>query len=291
MLAVLLGTIAGIGFGAYTVLVRLPIRTGPVPMAAAIVAVAIAIVVVGALAVASGQLGRANATALALIGLTGFLVPGVSQYAFLGAVAAAGPARAAVLIGLAPFMSAAIAIAFLGEPLRPAVVGGTLLIVGGCALLAWEGQTERPEGFRTIGLVLAAFCAVLFALRDVALRLIAEHHHAPPFPATLAALACGLCSLAGVESIRTGGVLRSAAGYARPYLPAGLALAVGYAGIVWALDVGRVTIVSPLNAGQSLWAVFFSVLLLGRADRVGPRLVTAGVLVVLGGALIAVGRG
>jgi drug/metabolite transporter (DMT)-like permease len=290
MLAVLLGTIAGIGFGAYTVLLRVPIRSGPVPVAAAIVSVAISIAVIGTLAVASGQLGRSDPTALALFGLTGFLVPGVSQYAFLGAVAAAGPARAGVLIGLAPLVSAAIAIAFLGEPLRPAVVGGTVLIVGGCALLAWERQQERPEGFRTIGLVLSVFCAVLFALRDVVVRLIAEHHHAPPFPATLAAIGCGFCSLVVVESIRRGGVLMSAARLARPYLPAGLALAVGYTGIVWGLDVGRVTIVSPLNASQSLWAVFFSVLLLGRADRVGPRLVVAGVLVVLGGTLIAIGR-
>jgi drug/metabolite transporter (DMT)-like permease len=289
VLAVLLGTVAGIGFGAYTVLLRVPIRTGPVPIAAAIVSVLISIVLIGTVAVVTGQLAAANAEALALYGLTGFLVPGVSQYAFLGAVAAAGPSRAAVLIGAAPLMSAAIAIVFLGEPLQPAIVAGTLLVVGGCSLLAWERR--RPAGFRTIGIFLALLCAVLFALRDVAVRLIAEHHHAPPFAATLAAIGCGACSLIVVESIRTGGVFANGRRLARPYLPAGLALAVGYTGIVWGLDVGRVTVVSPLSATQSLWAVLFSVLLLGRADRVGPRLVAAGILVVCGGALIAVGRG
>jgi drug/metabolite transporter (DMT)-like permease len=291
MLAVLLGTVAGIGFGAYTVLMRVPVPRGPIPIAGAIASVSISILLIGGIAVVSGQLARADPTALVLFGLTGFMVPGVSQYMFLASVSAAGPSRAGVVIGLAPLLSAALAIAFLGEPVRPPIVAGTVLIVGGCALLGWEREAHRPEGFRAIGLVLAGLSAALFALRDVSVRLIAEHHHAPPFAATVAPIVCGWCSLVIVESLlQHRNVLPSAARFLRPFLLAGVSLSVGYAGLVWGLDVGRVTVVSPLNASQSLWAVVFSVILLGRADRVGPRVFVAAVLVVLGGGLIALGR-
>jgi uncharacterized membrane protein len=52
-----------------------------------------------------------------------------------------------------------------------------------------------------------------------------------------------------------------------------------------------VSIVAPLNATQSLWAVFFAALLIGRhSERIGPRLVAAGVLVVAGSAIIGIVR-
>src|SRR5207302_569917 len=67
--------------------------------------------------------------------LAGALVPGVSQILFIIAVRDAGPSRAAILIGTAPLMSVAIALAVLGEPFRPLLAVGTALVVaGGVAL-------------------------------------------------------------------------------------------------------------------------------------------------------------
>jgi hypothetical protein len=74
----------------------------------------------------------------------------------------------------------------------------------------------------------------------------------------------------------------------RAFAPARVLFGVAYIALVAAFDTGRVGVVSPVNATQSLWA--FSVLLLGRADAVGPRVVAAGVCVVLGAAAIGVTR-
>ena len=57
-----------------------------------------------------------------------------------------------------------------------------------------------------------------------------------------------------------------------------------------ALHIGRVTVFAPLNATQSLWAVLFAWILLGKSDSIGPRVVIAGLLVVSGGILIGVFR-
>ena len=55
-------------------------------------------------------------------------------------------------------------------------------------------------------------------------------------------------------------------------------------------DRGSVSVVAPLNATQSLWAVLFAALAYRRAEAIGRRTVLAAVLVVCGGALIAVFR-
>jgi uncharacterized membrane protein len=54
-----------------------------------------------------------------------------------------------------------------------------------------------------------------------------------------------------------------------------------------AFDRGRVTIVAPLVATESLWAVLISMIMLRRSERFGVRLLLAAALVVGGGALIS----
>jgi len=53
---------------------------------------------------------------------------------------------------------------------------------------------------------------------------------------------------------------------------------------------GRVSVVSPLVATESLWGVGLSALLLRRHELVGPRLFGGAALVVAGGVLIGVFR-
>jgi uncharacterized membrane protein len=74
---------------------------------------------------------------------------------------------------------------------------------------------------------------------------------------------------------------------ARPFVPSGLVYGISYACLYSAFDRGRVTIVAPLVATESLFAVLISIVLLRRSERIGPRLLLAASLVVGGGALIS----
>ena len=76
----------------------------------------------------------------------------------------------------------------------------------------------------------------------------------------------------------------------RLFFPAGVALAAAYLCLIVALDRGRVTIVAPLNATQSLWGVIFSAAFLGKREAIGLRLFAAAVVVVAGGVLIGINR-
>ena len=57
------------------------------------------------------------------------------------------------------------------------------------------------------------------------------------------------------------------------FVPAGLLFGLSYVCLFEAYYRGRVTVVSPLVATESLWGVAISALLLRRHELVGPRLV------------------
>jgi drug/metabolite transporter (DMT)-like permease len=290
VIAFLLAGTAGACFGAMTVAVRTGLRRAAEPDLAPLVQSALACAALAAVAGAAGQLGGFDWGAVWPFAAIGLGVPGLSQLVFVRAVRDAGPSRAAVLIGTAPLLAAAIAIAFLDEPLRAALIVATLLIVGGGVVLALEGG--RPAEFKVVGLLLALTCAAVFGVRDNLVRLAARSHDVPP-------LAAATASLLGA----TVALLAVAVGLGRPpelrhrltrtvraFLPAACLLAVAYGALVEAFAHGKVTVVSPLNATQSLWAVVCSAVVLGRSEAIGWRLVVAAALVVAGSALIGVTR-
>jgi drug/metabolite transporter (DMT)-like permease len=191
-----------------------------------------------------------------------------------------------VVLGTAPLLSAGLALVFLDEPLSPALVAATSAIVLGGALLVWE--RSRPAGFRAMGIVLALVAASLFAVRDNLVRRASLDTGADPVLAAAVSLgAAALALLAYLAASRRAGPVVSRARAALPgFAPAGLCLGLAYIALLLALSRGDVTVVAPLNATQSLWAVLLAAAVLGRAEAVGPRLVLAAAFVVAGGVLV-----
>jgi drug/metabolite transporter (DMT)-like permease len=286
--AVLLGLLAGALFGAMTVAVRAGLLRGGDAALGGVVITGSAFVVSAALAAPSVVEGL-DLDALLPFAAVGFFVPGLSQLLFILAVRYAGPSRAAILVGTAPLGSVLLAMALLDEPLRPALLVGTALIVAGGAALALD--PGRPAGFRMIGVVLALSCAALFAARDNAVRWIARDEDVPPLQATaLTLLAATLATTLYVLVTRRDVTRAIARKTARAFLPAGILLAFAYGALVTGFDRGDVGIVAPLNATQSLWGVAFAALVYGQREAIGRRTVLASALIVLGGALIGAFR-
>ena len=272
-----------------TVAVRMGLLRGGDPALGGVVIAASAFVIAAALALATSLDEGVDLGSLWGFAAVGFFVPGLSQLLFILAVRHAGPSRAAILIGTAPLGSVLLALALLDEPVRLVLLAGTALVVAGGAALALD--PGRPAGFRMIGIVFALTCAGLFAGRDNAVRWIARDHDVPPLQATAvtllaATLATGLYALATRRHVSRQ-VVRVTA---RAFLPAGILLALAYTALVTGFDRGDVGIVAPLNATQSLWGVAFSALVYRGHEAIGRRTVLAGVLVVLGGALIGAFR-
>jgi drug/metabolite transporter (DMT)-like permease len=289
VLAILFAALAGLAFGLLAVTIRSALRRGGDAEVGAIVVAPIGLLVAIVAAAAHGDFGHVRAGDVWQFALIGFLVPGASQIVFIQSIRLAGPSRAAILIGIAPLVSAVIAIVFLGEPVRAGLVVGTVVVVAGGAALAAE--RARPAEFRALGAVLALLCALMFGVRDNLVRTAARHTHPPPLLATATSLAGAsailLVYLLVVRRRKLRELFRPALG---PFALSGLTLGAGYIFLVEGLAHGRVTVVSPLNATQSLWGVVFAALVVGRSEMVGRRTVAAGLLVVAGSALIGATR-
>lgn len=283
MTAALLAALAGCSFGALTVAARWGVHRGGDPIVGAFVTAAVAAVVSASLAAPSfADVSARNVLPFLAAGL---IAPGASQILLTLAAVHAGPARAAILLGTAPLISSVAAFSLLGEPFRPALVLGTVLIVLGAAALARD--RSRPGGFRARGAAFALMCAGLFASRDNLLRWLAGERHLPSQLAAAALLVAAAVLLLAYLSVASPARLRrELAPSALAFAPAGIALAGGYCALLAALSRGRVSVVSPLNATGSLWAVLLAVLVFRRRESVGPRTFAAAALVVAGGGLV-----
>jgi drug/metabolite transporter (DMT)-like permease len=287
--AVLLAALAGALLGALAVAVRWGLSRSPDSDVGALVAIGVGFLIAAVAAVPSAVTDGVDPGELWPFFAAGLIVPGASQIFLTLAVRHAGPSRAAILMGTAPLVSIAIALTLLDEPFRPLLLLGTMLIVLGGVALARE--RTRPEHFRLIGAALALLCAILFAARDNVVRWAAREVHPPPLVSgATTLLGAALFILVYVLFLRRHRLRVSLASAVPAFAPAGLALALGYDALLAALDRGRVSIVAPLNATGSLWAVFLAALVIGSSEMVGRRTVVAGLFVVSGGALIGAVR-
>jgi uncharacterized membrane protein len=74
------------------------------------------------------------------------------------------------------------------------------------------------------------------------------------------------------------------------FLPAALCYGSSYVFLFEAFYRGRVSVVSPIVAMESLWGVALSWLVLRESERIGPRLLVGAALVVAGGVVIGLYR-
>ena len=284
--AVLLALASAFLFGAMTVALRYSLARVADPELGALATIAVALAVSLPFAVVAFPADLADVWPFVLAGVLG---PGLSQLFFTLAVRDAGPSRTSVVVGTAPLFSVGIALALLGEPVKAPLLAGALLIVVGGALLV--GERGRPGHVRTVGLVLALACTLVFAVRDNLVRWLSVDTDVAAPLATSATLAAGGATVALYVLANRGDRVAAAPGRAlRWFAVPGVLFGLSYVCLFEAYYRGRVTVVSPLVATESLWGVGLSALLLRRHELVGVRLAAGAALVVAGGVLIGAFR-
>ena len=214
--------------------------------------------------------------------LAGLLSPGLAQIFVTVAIRDSGSSRVSLIFGTAPLVSVTIALLILNEPASAPLIAGAVLVVAGGVLLARE--RDRPAHLNRVGLLLAFAGATLFAIRDNLVRHLAVGSTTvPPAVAAAAALLGGTVLIA----------VWARQGIGRrwiPFLPAGVLFGASYVCLFEAYYRGRVTVVAPLVAVESLVGVALSAVFLRQSELVGKRLVFGAALIVAGGVLIGAFR-
>src|SRR5581483_10683252 len=277
------GRIAAVGlalasallFGAMSVALRMALDRDP-DVALGTIATAATALVIALLAAAAETPSRglhlSSAWPFLFLGL---LSPGAAQILVTVAIRESGSSRVSMVFGTAPLVSVTIALIFLGEPASaPLLVGAVLVVAGGVELAR---ERERPAHLNRLGLAYAFAGATLFAIRDNLVRHLAVGKTAvPPAVAATAAL------LGGIALIVLWARQRIGRRWLR-FVPAGLLFGASYVCLFEAYYRGRVTIVAPLVAIESLVGVALSALFLRHSELVGRRLLFGAGLIVAGG--------
>ena len=137
----------------------------------------------------------------------------------------------------------------------------------------------RPEAFKRIGLVFAFGSAAFFATRDNVVRHLAHtREHVSPELAAAATIVAGGVLIAATWSRRRGwaGPVRGLGQAFPAFAPSGVVWGLSYVIALEALPRGRVSVVSPLVAVESLVGVLLSALVLGRRELVGRHVIARG---------------
>ena len=278
--AVLLALTSAFLFGAMTVMLRPALARGGDPLLGALLTVVPAVGVgLLATAVAGGEVDGLWPFVLA-----GVLGPGISQVLFTLAIRDAGASRTSAAVGTAPLFAVFFAVVLLGEPLVAGVILGAAAIVAGGVLLA--GERDRPLHVKPIGFAFAIAAALVFAARDTLVRWLAVDTSVSPELAMTTTLAAGsLMLLATLLVARRPLSLRAVRGF----VPPGVLFGLSYVCLFEAYYRGRLSVVSPLVATESLWGVALAAVFL-RHERVSRRLAAGAALVVAGGMLIGITR-
>lgn len=187
-------------------------------------------------------------------------------------------------------------------------------LLPGLVLESGTGELARPEEvavFALAGLLAPGISQIflLLALRDVDRVRARRHDHVlEPRPRRALGtrptrrsarsrprqppLASGMLVMLAYAAVRRKSTLPRA--LASPallgFLPVGILFGLSYVLLFEAYYRGKVTVVSPLVATESLWGVLLAALFLRRSELVGPRVVLGAALLVAGGALIGAFR-
>jgi len=289
-LPIVLAIVAGTLWGLNMVVSKWGLEsTGASSDIAAFVSISIAAAVAAATALIAGvDTTGIDGGSIGRYALIGAIAPGASQGTFLSAINSIGPSRTGLLVGTAPMISVLLAIVFIDEPWRTAIIIGTILTVAGGAIISLDRAPTDSRGFARGGTVLALLTALAFGVRDVAARRLTVDVDIEIWWASTVILASGAAVVAVIAVVRGANLVRDSR-QALPHMAlSGLMVGFALPTLISALSRGDVGIISPLaNAAQIISVVAVSAYFFGARER-SPRLIVALVLVVAGGTLIGV---
>jgi drug/metabolite transporter (DMT)-like permease len=283
--AIVLALLAGFCWAANIVIVRWALqRTRTSPLAAAATGLAVATLVAIIISVLSGQAAPTGSD-LWRYGLVGAIAPGSSQRLFVPSIGSIGTSRTSVLIGTSPVFSVLLAIAFLDEEWRLAIILGTLVTVLGGAIIGWEPGLLS----RRVGVVFGLVTALTFGIRDVVARSFNTNSDISAWSAGAIVLGAATIVLFVMVGFKErSGTIAALRGALPEFVASGLMIGIALPTLLAALDRGQVGIVAPLSlASQNVSVVALAAVVFGANERT-PRILIAILLVMLGATLVSI---
>jgi drug/metabolite transporter (DMT)-like permease len=219
-----------------------------------------------------------------LFALVGLFYPGVVTLLTYESNRQLGPTLTGAVSCTAPLFAVLTAVLFLGERLTlPVALGGTVVILGLMLLTARAPLRVRPGWRLALPLTGAVLRGVAQTLTKMGLVLWPS-----PFGAAFVGYSTSAALMWGTAAARREGGIRMAPAGLLWFAGVGTLNGAGVLLMYYALNVGTVTVVSPLVATYPLFTMLFSAIFL-RTESLSAKAVAGVVLAVAGVAVIVTG--
>lgn len=200
-----------------------------------------------------------------------------------------GTARSQPLRNTYPLWSSLIAITFMHEQAGLSVLGGTILVVLGVALITWQPDTKAIDycwWHVLYSLSAGILAGVAFPLRRYGLTITNE----PVFFAAIVAVVSLVCSLPYAWISHRNQRIVWHPKSLMHFSASGLFEGLGALLSLMALAVGTVVVVSPIVATTPLWNLMIAYLFLRDKEKLNTRAALGTIAVVGGTIAITLGR-
>jgi uncharacterized membrane protein len=230
----------------------------------------------------TGGFGHVTPVAVGLFVLAGLIGTVAGRLTRFIAIETVGASITAGFMNVTPLVSSGLAILVLGEHLTLPIVIGTLVIVVGSTLLSTGG---RRLGLRPAQLVLPAVSATCFGVVAI-LRKIALSGMAP-VPGTAVNVTTALVAFTAFLLATGQRDAMACRGRSLVYfVAAGVAENVSVFMVVFALSLGAVSVVAPLQNVTPIFVLLLSLVFLRGIEALNARVIGGTVLIVIGAWLI-----
>ncbi|WP_169924426.1 DMT family transporter [Natrinema ejinorense] len=228
---------------------------------------------------------------MAAFAVAGILGTAVGRAFLFEGIKTVGASRAEPIKASTPLHATVLSVLVLGESVTGLQFVGVLTIIGGIAVITWDGSAASratPEGVPWTGLALPFAAAFCFGLEPI-FASIGFREGVPLFVGLAVQAIAGLLAyavyLTWIGSLPTVGRLRAAD--LRWYVFAGLSSTTFIFAYYVGLSVSTVGVVVPIMQTSPLVVVLLSVIFLRKLERVTPTVIAAAGIIVTGGVLVA----
>ena len=232
-----------------------------------------------------GDIPPMNFAGLLWFALSGVLGSFIGRILTFQSYKAIGVSTTSTIVGTSPLVVTILVILFLGEPSSVQVFIGSLLVVGGIALINMkDGRLSLTLGSIKLPMGASIMFAVSNILRKMGTDLIPHGVLGAQF-STLAGLAAGLVYM-GVRGTLT--KIKIDRDNGSWLVGAGVINAVAWVALTSAISMGRVSVMTAIVYSYPLFSVLLARLLLRDSESLTRFTVAGCVLIVFGVVLVSI---
>lgn len=289
-LAEILALLSSVFFGGTLVSLRQGMRFGS-PLAAVLVINTVVSLGGFAGALIMGTIWAAELAPFLYFAAMGIVGPGIGAICRMMGVVRMGLSPSTLVASTTPIWGTMLAVFLLGEEPTTRVLLGTVFIVGGVSLLAFEDRDEESRDFRNwfrTALIFPVVASFAYAVAPIFVKLAYGYQKTPMLGLGIGFCVGNILLLLAKPILPGGGRIHAPLKSLAWYLLGGIFNITAAICFMTALTFGKLSSILPVSRLTPLWVVFFSYIFLRKIERITWLIIMAAALVVVGGVMISI---